>query len=948
MGTNPYLSEFASTVHVRYPVDTEQMSLSDWLVANTSNPRRPGVPFSFEGHEFQRAIADDLSRNLAVIKPSQVGMALALDTPIVIPSGWTTMGEIQVGDTVYDEQGQLCRVEYVSPVFEDHDCYQLTFCDGETIVADAGHRWYVESSKAFSETGLHGKTGRIRLGSGVAMKGVLTTEVISRTYKRGCRNIYAVPTTKPLLGQDVDLPVDPYFLGAWLGDGNLHASVLTAGETDADEMVCLLEARGMVCKFSSQRGSTVQFCVQLPDNPSWRKDSLPARLKALGLLSKRKFIPPNYLRAPRQARIELLRGLLDTDGSITTNGRVSFHNTNRDLVEGVNELARSLGFKPRTRWRLSKPATMKNGQVITAKQPVAEVSFVAYAEEPVFALSRKQSRLGRQSVGRHTESFRRRIVGVEKIPSVPTRCISVSSSSHLFLAGRGMIPTHNTEIQIRKCLAFLARNRGTSVIFSLPSEKMFKRVSKTRVRPLVTKERALQTPGLLGGPAVASMDLFDIQGSFLYLTGMTEGDATSIPADFLAHDEVDLCDETMIGLYQSRLQASNWKITQKFSTPTLPNYGIDAAYTVSDQKEYMCKCSRCTHWQIPTFSEPFVCLPGYHGDTKLREFTDRDLVGVDLADAYVKCERCSKPLDTLNPDLREWVARYPGRRVSGYRIRPFTTQSLSLAYVIEQLLELRRMDQLKGWYNTVLGEPYTDGANQLTEAACRAVMVQASRPEIGSLVPIAMGIDVGRICHLIMGPLVGGQIMPAHFERVHSEQLVERVTEISRTHNLICGAIDRLPYTPTANAVREATRGRILPVQYAGSAAINIVQDEFGDNDHAKVNRTSAIDRLVGRVNRRNIELSGYLDMTETLIQHMTDMVRVENPEVEARWNKVTGNDHFMHALVLGNLAPRLLEVVQLSKPQTVKTVIALAGISTMVDKPLIGSGRSEYVYGAA
>jgi hypothetical protein len=76
------------------------------------------------------------------------------------------------------------------------------------------------------------------------------------------------------------------------------------------------------------------------------------------------------------------------------------------------------------------------------------------------------------------------------------------------------------------------------------------------------------------------------------------------------------------------------------------------------------------------------------------------------------------------------------------------------------------------------------------------------RPEIGALVPIGIGIDVGRICHLVMGPLVNGSIQPCHFELVNSDVLVERVIEIKDSHNLVAGAVDRLPYTPTANMLR--------------------------------------------------------------------------------------------------------------------------------------------------
>lgn len=504
-----------------------------------------------------------------------------------------------------------------------------------------------------------------------------------------------------------------------------------------------------------------------------------------------------------------------------------------------------------------------------------------------------------------------------------------------------------TEVQIRKALAFAARNRGVSVIFSLPNQTMFKRVSKTRLKPLVQRERAFQST-MSGDKPLQSMDLLEINGSFVYLTGMTEGDATSIPADMLAHDEVDLSDQTMIGLYQSRLQNSSWKITHKFSTPTHPNYGIDAVYQSSDQKEYMCRCDACGHHQIPRFNTKFIAIPGYKGGEDLSKLTEEVLQGIDLSDVYVKCERCSRPLDTLNPANREWVARHPGRRISGYRVPPFATHSLNPTYVIEQLLEMTRLEQLKGWYNTVLGETFSDGSNQLTEVQVKACLRDGNVQELPTHTPMAVGIDVGLICHVVWGPMRGGQPHATNFALVPSEQLVEFVKGLDETINIVCGAIDRLPYTPTANAVRDATNGRILPVQYSGSRLVVLQKDALDEITHAHVNRTSVIDLIVGRIRRANIELCGYTDKADMLVTHLCDMVRIEAPEVEAKWEKVTGNDHWMHALGYLNIAPKVKEVSDLSGGGETRTQIFIGGIGSVRDtKPepvLIGRGRSTYL----
>ena len=163
-----------------------------------------------------------------------------------------------------------------------------------------------------------------------------------------------------------------------------------------------------------------------------------------------------------------------------------------------------------------------------------------------------------------------------------------------------------TECEIRKSLGFVKRFQGTAAMFTLPEEKLFKKISQTRIQPVVDYEPVFNMNK--DEKQVRSVSVIQIGRSFLYITGCTEGDATSTSADALFHDELDLSPPDMIALYQSRLQNSNWKITQRFSTPSFVGFGIDKAYTNSDQREYVCKCLSCGHYNIPTFERRFLQL----------------------------------------------------------------------------------------------------------------------------------------------------------------------------------------------------------------------------------------------------------------------------------------------------------------------------------------------------
>lgn len=965
MSKNLYLSQFYSDLKSRYPVDGANMSYADWLIANTTLNSRP---FGFNNFQFQVDIVNDMAADLTVIKPSQVGMALALETPVPTPTGWTTMGSVKEGDRVIDEQGKPCTVTYVSPIYTDHPCYEITFDTGETIIADENHRWYVEALSPFSGEEIHRLPGRAP--KGFAKEGVLRTKFLAETFKRGVRNVYAIPNTQPIETPKADLPVDPYFLGLWLGDGNTHASVLTGTMADMEFYATTLADRGIEARFSSNKEGVVQYTFDLVRNRSLCPrghdkdvvgrttvgackrcakqnsgyedreesvpyDTLPRRLNQLGLLGQRKHIPPEYFRASTQQRLELLQGLLDTDGSITKRGRISFHNTSRDLIAGVEELIHSLGWKSFTRWRGPSESSP-----IKSKLNCAEVSFVAYEDTPTFKLPRKLERLRSAQDSRTTETRRRRIVDIKPVAAVPVRCIAVDSPKHLFLAGVGMIPTHNTEVQIRKFLAFLARHRGTSGIFTFPNMTMFQRNSKTRIRPIVA-QRAFANTGIDDERPSRSMNLYEINGSFAHIMGMTEGEATSTPADILFHDELDLSPSANIALFQSRLQNSDFRITQKFSTPTHPGFGIDASFSVSDKRAFLCKCKACNHWQDPIFSMDFLHLPGYELDGKLEELDVDTVAGIDLENSYFKCERCSARLDLGNADCREWVPEHPARRAHGYRIRPSSTSRLGPAYIIDQLLKMKTLDNLKGWYNTVLGETYSDGSSKLEPDVVKAIMKGPGIPEVGDS-PVALAADMGKTCHLVMGVISGDEVHPFLFEQVPSEEIEARISQLCDRYNVVAGGVDRHPYTPTANRISEATNRIILPIEYRGSNHVHLVKDEYDNLDFVQINRTSAIDSAVRATQRQTWSLQGYGAHGNMVVEHMCDMVRIEADEKPATWEKLTGADHFMHALVLLRASIKIRQLILMTTVTENRTLLGLIGVKSQPTRNLAAIPRGR------
>jgi hypothetical protein len=300
-----------------------------------------------------------------------------------------------------------------------------------------------------------------------------------------------------------------------------------------------------------------------------------------------------------------------------------------------------------------------------------------------------------------------------------------------------------------------------------------------------------------------------------------------------------------------------------------------------------------------------VDIPGLPDDLEHLHEIDESLLDtgrLDLVNAQVVCEKCRAPLDLGREENREWVAQYPSRtHARGYRVRPFSTDRLGPDYIIAQLLKYKSRDYLRGWYNTVLGEAFTGGNARLSDTDINMCFTaKMTRYDNERDLPTWIGIDMGQVCHLVVGQ--GDSIETLHvidFRTVPVDELPDVVRELLATFNVIGGAVDRHPYTPTADALWEISQGRIMPVEYRGQKELNIIRDELDPSIHryAQANRTALIDEVARLVRLHRIRFSGYGQQKNTITEHLKDMVRDENPEKPATWVKLTGNDHYFHAL---------------------------------------------------
>lgn len=335
--------------------------------------------------------------------------ALSVDTKVWTSNGWKCHGDLQPGDEVFGADGQLVNVvANTGPMF-GAKCYKVSFDDG-VLIAGADHLWPMEYQI------------RPRI-DGSEERDVHWVRRLTRTDELPIKQVRSRMPRTPVLAPGKEfsflpmLPIDPYVLGVWLGDGTAESSTITSADT---EIVDNIRFAGYNIKETS---------TYLRYNILGFRDAL----RKQGLLNN-KYIPYRYLTAAPSQRLALLQGLMDTDGTCNDRGTAYFVNTNHSIATGVYHLAASLGMKPHL--------NMFDSQNTGIHKPTYNVTFQAYDNLPPFRLTRKLERckLGVPlNAGRYVQN-------VEEIESVPINCIQVDSADGIYLAGLELIPTHNSTI----------------------------------------------------------------------------------------------------------------------------------------------------------------------------------------------------------------------------------------------------------------------------------------------------------------------------------------------------------------------------------------------------------------------------------------------------------------------------------------------------------------------
>lgn len=337
----------------------------------------------------------------AIVARAGIGKALEENTEIPTPTGWTKIKDLKAGDEVFSMDGTVAKV-LATKNWKNRPVYKITTSDGETLIADENHEWIA------------------RYRTEYGWKKYTTKEMFSwhkRKVKWPAR--IALPTCEPLKLPKRDLKIHPYLMGLWLGNGAKAAPLITSNLNDI--------------KYFEEKISALGYRIG--------NTSEPNNFSILGIkhifreynLLFNKHIPDDYLRASFRQRKELLEGLIDSDGYQCLDGGIEFTNTNLKIAEGFLELIHSMGIK----CRMGVGRAMLNGVDCGPKYRMTFFPTIELNLSP-----RKGEGL------KTTNRTAHRYIDIEEFGTANTVCIEVDHPSHLFLAGRGMIPTHNSSILI--------------------------------------------------------------------------------------------------------------------------------------------------------------------------------------------------------------------------------------------------------------------------------------------------------------------------------------------------------------------------------------------------------------------------------------------------------------------------------------------------------------------
>lgn len=488
-----------------FEIDAEVYPLLVQYTTPVKKPVRPVIGRDLQMKQALAAFVRPELCNVLLIANAGSGKGHPNSEVLPTPNGYTQVGDIKVGDYVYDENGYPVKVIGVYPQGKKH-LYEAVFSDGTHVPCNDEHIWSVRSrSDHYKDGSYQNMTLRELMDAG-----------IHRDQGRGdgsVLNNWFIPVNEPLHRDEVQLPLDPYVLGVLIGDGCLTDTVRTLEISSNDEHVIAEVAERIGALGYKQRPgcySWIFLCDAEIFGHKWYQRTDFAGLSGdldcvFGQYSRNRAIPSVYKFGSIAQRRLLLQGLMDADGCITNKDRLnaSFSTKSAQLALDVKELATSLGMR----------ASITMSERVN-KGVEYEVYFRIDPFERRNLFLKAQSKLAAfdEGVESRVRKFNRHYDDMALVDVIDTKtevdmtCIYVDSPTHLYQVGRNHIVTHNTAF-----VQGLAQRDSKHIYLEVDLSKMISNLNDPNEMAAILKalfEQAANYSNAEDKPIVLFMDEF--------------------------------------------------------------------------------------------------------------------------------------------------------------------------------------------------------------------------------------------------------------------------------------------------------------------------------------------------------------------------------------------------------------------------------------------------------
>jgi phosphate starvation-inducible protein PhoH len=488
---------------------TSQVNIVEFQQPKLIKPKRYSVtlnPRNQSQKEYVAMLQDEDTSIVFAVGPAGTGKAQPLTAKIKIPGGWSTMGDIQRGDMVVTPNGDTAKVVDLFPQ-GIKDTYILELKDGRKTECCGDHLWEVFYTDYWEKPRI-----------------MSTVDIIK--FQAGKCKPMKIRLPEHEKQDDIELPIDPYVLGALLGDGSF-ATYPRIGFSTADSY--MLDKINSLCAddgyFAHTSNYDYSYRSNTPRTTSYNKGNFSTQLQQhinelnlFGSKSDTKFIPDVYLHASKSQKIRLLQGMLDTDGYASARNELVYTTVSKAMCDSFVYLIRSIGGAAKVK---SYVGSYVNDGIMIEGKLTYDITVCYHNKTELVSIPRKRDRLSNDC-----QYSKKRTMSIKSITpsgSKECQCILIDSAEHLYVTD-DFIVTHNTMLAVQYGIKLFQEGLIDKIIVT---------------RPAVSVDEELGfLPGTLNEKmAPWTRPIFDVFGEYYHQTDiakfLAEGDIEISPLSYM-------------------------------------------------------------------------------------------------------------------------------------------------------------------------------------------------------------------------------------------------------------------------------------------------------------------------------------------------------------------------------------------------------------------------------